>query len=348
MPTLWFCLIAGMLATYVALDGFDFGVGMAHLLVAKSDVERRTTLAAIGPVWDGNEVWLVASGGVLVFAFPRAYSAGFSGFYLPLMMALWLLVLRGISIEFRSRQANPLWREFWDGMFGLSSALMTIILGAALGCVIRGVPLQASGFFQGPLFTNFRPGSAPGVLDWYTVLVGLFTLTMLAGHGTMYLIWRTGGEVQRRSVKLAARFWAAAVVVGLLTTYATSQVQPALFHRIFARPAGWLLTVVAIAALGGVIISLLRKLELAGFLASSALLVGMLGATLCGLYPDLLLSTLNPAYDLTVQNASTGSVALSTGIIWWSIAILLAIGYFAYLFRSFHGKVQPDEEGHGY
>src|SRR6266704_2958457 len=140
METFWFAIVAVMLAVYVVLDGFDFGAGILHLLVAKTDEERRTVLGAIGPVWDGNEVWLVASGGVLFFAFPRAYAAGFSGFYLPLMIALWLLI-------------------------------------------VRGVPVDASGYFVGPLFTDFRPGPHPGVLDWYTVLLGLFALGVLAGHG---------------------------------------------------------------------------------------------------------------------------------------------------------------------
>src|SRR5438552_240531 len=144
METIWFVLLSVMLAVYVVLDGFDFGAGILHLLVSKTDEERRSVFASIGPVWDGNEVWLLASGGILVYAFPRAYSAGFSGFYLPLMMALWLLILRGLSIEFRSHQPNPLWRSFWDGVFAFSSTLMAIILGAALGNVIRGVPLQSS------------------------------------------------------------------------------------------------------------------------------------------------------------------------------------------------------------
>src|SRR5438045_7729085 len=148
MATIWFLLIALMLAVYVVLDGFDFGAGILHLFVARSDAERRTVLAAIGPVWDGNEVWLIASGGVLVFAFPRAYSAGFSGFYMPLMMALWLLILRGISIEFRSHQPNPLWRSFWDGAFAFSSTLMAVLLGAALGNILRGVPPTEHGFLS--------------------------------------------------------------------------------------------------------------------------------------------------------------------------------------------------------
>src|SRR5947209_3824924 len=140
METLWYAILAGMLTVYVVLDGFDFGAGILHLFVARTDEERRTVLAAIGPVWDGNEVWLIASGGMLVYAFPRAYAGGFSGFYLPLMMALWLLILRGLSIEFRSLEPIPLWRSFWDGVFFFSSTLMAIVLGAALGNVIRGVP----------------------------------------------------------------------------------------------------------------------------------------------------------------------------------------------------------------
>src|SRR5438874_52908 len=151
MELVWFTIVSLMLTTYVVLDGFDFGAGILHLLVARTDDERRTVLAAIGPVWDGNEVWLIASGGVLFFSFPRAYAAGFSGFYMPLVMVLWLLILRGLSIEFRSKEANPLWRSFWDGTFWFSSSLMAIVLGAALGNVIRGVPLDQNGYFSAPL-----------------------------------------------------------------------------------------------------------------------------------------------------------------------------------------------------
>jgi cytochrome d ubiquinol oxidase subunit II len=143
-------------------------------------------LSAIGPVWDGNEVWLLAAGGVLFMAFPRVYSASFSGFYLPLMIVLWLLIMRGVAIESRSLQENPLWREFWDMVFTLASALLAVVLGAALGNVVRGVPVDATGTFAIPLFTNFKPGVQPGILDWYTTLVGVFTLCVLAGHGARY------------------------------------------------------------------------------------------------------------------------------------------------------------------
>src|SRR5947208_5932254 len=207
MESVWFAIVSGMLAIYVVLDGFDFGVGVLHRFVARTDEERRTVLAAIGSVWDGNEVWLIASGGVLFMVFPKVYSAAFSGFYMALMIVLWLLILRGIAIESRSHQENPLWREFWDTVFSLASTLLAIVLGTALGNMIRGVPLDSTGFFAIPLFTDFRPGVQPGLLDWYTILVGLFTLCVLAGHGALFLVWKMTGPVQSQSARCSRRIW---------------------------------------------------------------------------------------------------------------------------------------------
>ena len=157
METLWFCLVALMLALYVVFDGFDLGAGIVHLFVGRTGDERRAVLRSIGPVWDGNEVWLLAAGGTLYFAFPALYATGFSGFYLPLMIVLWLLILRGCSIEFRNHIDNEAWRPFWDVVFAVSSSLLAIFFGAALGNVIRGVPYDESGRFFEPLWTDFRP-----------------------------------------------------------------------------------------------------------------------------------------------------------------------------------------------
>src|SRR5271157_1151512 len=173
MGSIWFCLVAVMLAGYVVLDGFDLGAGILHLWIARTDAERRVVLRSIGPVWDGNEVWLLAAGGTLYFAFPALYAAGFSGFYLPLMMVLCLLILRGISLEFRSHLSGRIWPPFWDAAFSFASILLAIFFGAALGNVVRGVPFDASGGFFEPLWTNFRPFGQTGILDWYTVLVGV-------------------------------------------------------------------------------------------------------------------------------------------------------------------------------
>src|ERR687885_187822 len=171
MPTLWFILVAFMLTMYVLLDGFDLGAGAIHLAAAKTDAERRTIIQAIGPVWDGNEVWLIAAGGTLFFAFPLLYASSFSGFYLPLFIVLWLLMVRGVSIELRAHIHHPVWTAFWDGAFFVGSTLLAVFYGAALGNVVRGVPLNADGYFFEPLWTDFSPFSAtPGILDWYTVL----------------------------------------------------------------------------------------------------------------------------------------------------------------------------------
>src|ERR687893_325538 len=196
-----------MIAVYVLLDGFDLGAGAIHLVAAKNDRERRTILRAIGPVWDGNEVWIIAAGGTLFFAFPLLYAAGFSGFYLPLIIVLWLLVVRGLSIELRAHIDDPMWASFWDGMFFLGSSLLIIFFGAALGNVVRGVPLNEDGYFFQPLWTDFSPFSqTPGILDWYTVLIGLLALTTLIAHGSNFVALKTENELNARSRKIARLF----------------------------------------------------------------------------------------------------------------------------------------------
>src|SRR4030088_25244 len=165
MGTIWFWLVAIMIAMYVLLDGFDLGAGAIHLMVAKTDEERRQVLATIGPVWDGNEVWLIAAGGTLFFCFPALYASGFSGFYLPLMIVLWLLILRGISIEFRYHIVSRVWDPFWDFLFSAASLLLAIFFGAALANVVPGVPLGGSGYLFGPLWTDFRLGEQTGILE---------------------------------------------------------------------------------------------------------------------------------------------------------------------------------------
>lgn len=348
METVWFAIVAGMLTVYVILDGFDLGVGALHLLVAKTDAERRTALASIGPIWDGNEVWLLASGGVLFFAFPRVYAAGFSGFYLPLMMSLWLLVMRGIAIEFRSMVVGDLWRSFWDGVFFLSSLLMAVVLGAALGNVIRGVPLGPDGYFSGPLFTDFMPWPNQGVLDWYTVLVGVFALATLALHGALYLGYKTEGALNERAHRAAGVLWWAVIALGVAATLATQAIRPELYAQLVERPWTWILAV-------GVVVGALAirgfhraRGEWKAFLASVVFLGCLLGATAAGLFPILLRSTVDPANNLTIANAAAGALSLQVGLVWWVVAIVLAIGYFSYLFHSFRGKVTGDAEGYGH
>src|SRR5438046_2524829 len=218
MGTIWFWLVAVMIVIYVLLDGFDLGAGTIHLLVAKTDEERRQVLGSIGPVWDGNEVWLLAAGGTLYFAFPALYASAFSGFYLPLMIVLWLLILRGASIEFRNHIKSAVWDPLWDFLFCASSLLLAVFFGAALGNVVRGVPLDASGYFFEPLWTNFRLDDETGILDWYTILVGVLALLALMMHGGLWVQMKTSGEVSRRAKRVAGGGWGGGVGVTAVVT----------------------------------------------------------------------------------------------------------------------------------
>jgi cytochrome d ubiquinol oxidase subunit II len=343
----WFAIIALMLTVYVVLDGFDFGAGIVHFFVAKTDAERSTVLAAIDPLWDGNEVWLVAAGGVLVFAFPKAYAVAFSGFYLPFTIALWLLILRGVAIALRSHHEGHLWRRFWDGVFALASAMVAVVLGLALGNLVRGVPIGPGGYFSAPLFTSFRPGTTElGAIDWYTSLVGLFALVALAGHGALYLDWKTTGPVQARSHAAARRLWRLVVILGITITVATGAVRPELFASLGARPWAWPLVFVVPAAIATVVVALRRRRELLAFCASAAMLAGLLGAAAAALYPTILRSTIDESLSLDVSNTAAGDRALAIGLAWWVPAMVLAGVYFAHLFRSFRGKVGPGGEHH--
>src|SRR6478672_8533317 len=226
METVWFMIVAVMVAAYVVLDGFDLGAGVIYLAATKTADERRRIMRAIGPVWDGNEVWLLAAGGTLYFAFPLLYASSFSGFYLPLMMVLWLLMLRGIGVELRAHVDDPLAWTLCDFVFSLASLLLAIFFGAAIGNVVRGVPLGPDGYFFEPLWTDFRVGPHPGILDWYTVLTGVLALVTLAVHGAHYLAVKTEGEIQARSRRFAALGWIALVLLTFLSLVASLSIRP--------------------------------------------------------------------------------------------------------------------------
>ncbi|HUB09310.1 MAG TPA: cytochrome d ubiquinol oxidase subunit II, partial [Myxococcales bacterium] len=278
MPTLWFAVLAGMLAVYVVLDGFDFGAGMLHLAVARDPEERRLVLRAIGPFWDGNEVWLLAAGGVLFLAFPPVYASALSGFYLPLMLVLWLLILRGIAIELRGQLALPMWWSFWDAVFCASSAGLAFVLGAALGNVLRGVPLDGRGDFFVPFWTDFQPSPTPGALDWYTILVGLLAVAALAAHGGHYLALRTSGDLQARARRLA-RLWSLASL-GLVAAAlpATALVRPANLDGFRGGPWGALAFAVAALGWGASFWAASHGRDALAFAGSCAFLAGLLAS----------------------------------------------------------------------
>jgi len=344
----WYAIAVFMLTAYVVLDGFDFGAGALHLLVARNDRERRHVLAAIGPFWDGNEVWLLAAGGALFVGFPRVLASGVSGFYFAIFLVLWCIVLRGVAVEFRSHVKDPIWRASWDFFFSLASALLPVFFGAALGNLMRGVPLDGDGWFALALFTDFSAREPVGILDWYTLLVGGFALTALLGHGALFLNWKTQGPVQERSRAAGRRLWGAVAALWPAVTFATHRVDAGSLASLASRPLAWLLAGVALAGLLAVFAGLARGRELAAFLGSSAFLAGLSGATAACVFPTMLRAIGGEALSLTVHNGGGDPEGLRTALAWFAVGFPLAILYFVIVFRLHRGKAGAAAEGEGY
>ena len=342
--SLWYWIVAVMDTVYVVLDGFDLGAGVIYLFAAKTNEERRRVLRSIGPVWDGNEVWLLAAGGTLYFAFPQLYASSFSGFYLPLMMVLWLLMLRAIGIEFRAHLEVPLWQQFFDVVFAVSSILLCIFFGAALGNVVRGVPLDATGYFFEPLWTNFKLGMQTGILDWYTILIGVLALVTLTAHGSHYVGLKTDADLGRRAKGIALLCWPLQFFLTCICLVATYFVRPDIMQNYGHHKIGLLVPILVFSCLAVMLWATPKGKEKIAFIASGFYITGMLVGAAFALYPTVLPAR-DHQYDLTIANTSAGVHGLSVGLVWWVIGALLALAYFVFVYRMFRGKVQLGE-GH--
>jgi cytochrome d ubiquinol oxidase subunit II len=347
LATLWFCLVAVMITMYVILDGFDLGVGTVYLFAGRDHGERRALLRSIGPVWDGNEVWLLAAGGTLYFAFPQLYSVAFSGFYLPLIIVLWLLMGRGVAIELRGHVDDKLWKSAWDVIFSLSSALLALFFGVALGNVVRGVPIDESGWFFSPLWTDFRLGAERGVIDWYTLLSGIAALAALALHGALWGALKTAGALNRRLTAIVPRLWLAVAALTVLLSLVSFAVQPKIGNSFTTRPWGVIFPLIAVAGLLALRRYAARGAERRAFLASCGYLLGMMTSVVFGLYPWVLPAGPDASRSLTVADAATADYGLAVGLAWWIPGMALVAAYFVYTYRSFAGKVDLSEEGYG-
>jgi len=314
--------------------------------VAKTPGERQTIMRAIGPVWDGNEVWLLSAGGTLYFAYPLLYASSFSGFYLPLMMVLWLLMLRGIGIELRAHMENPVWRGFFDVVFSVSSILLCIFFGAALGNVVRGVPLAPDGYFFEPLWTNFRVGVNNGILDWYTVLTGVIALVTLTAHGSLYIATKTEDDLNRRARTVAMWAWPVQLLLTIVGLIATVSIRPGVLVNYKQHVIGFVVPVIVFGSLAVMMHGMIKRAEKLAFVASSLYIVGMLVGAAFALYPVVLPASTNPAYNLTIYNTKAGEHGLAVGFTWWILGMILALGYFVFLFRTFKGKVKLEGEGY--
>jgi cytochrome bd ubiquinol oxidase subunit II len=340
--TIWFWLVALMLTAWAVLDGFDFGAGILHRFVARTDTERREVLGAIGPVFDGNEVWLIAAGGSLYFAFPRLLAAAFSGFYLPMIFVVWALLVRGGSLELRSHVSNALWRSFFDTLFMLSSFAVPLLMGTLLGNLVRGVPLQASGYFELGLFGT---EGELGVLDGYSFLCALLTLTALAAHGANWLAWKTGGVVQARVLRIRTPLWLTVFALWFVTVFFTARVAPEMMAHFPSRPMAWVGLLVALGG-GGVVLAK-RRAELAPFLGGTAFLSGCLTMTAACLFPVVLRAN-DPSFSLTAAGTATGAGAMKGALLWAGPGVVLAAGYLWWVLRHFRGKVTAARDGEGY
>ncbi len=342
METIWFMIVAFMLAMYVVLDGFDIGAGIIHLVAGKTDHERLTILRAIGPVWDGNEVWILAAGGALYMSFPLLYASSFSGFYLPLMIVLWLLMLRGIGIEFRHLIDHPMWQSFWDVTFSCSSILLAVFFGAALGNVVRGVPLNQDGYFFEPLWTTFTIVPDAGILDWFTVVMGMVAFFTLTVHGSNYVAMKTDGSIQNRSRSIAFVAWWGVVVFSIIALIAASSIRPEIWNNYSTHWWGYIFPTVGVLGLVGMIFHNRSKQDFFAFISSSTFIAGMLASTAFGLYPTVLPASTDPKFSLTIDNTAANAYGLGVGLTWWIFGMILTTGYFVYMYRSFHGKASAD------
>lgn len=348
METIWFVIIGVLFTLFVTLDGFDFGAGIILRLVAETDAERRLVLNAMGPVWDGNEVWLIIAGGALFFAFPTMYASAFSGFYLALILLLWLLMFRGLSMELRSQLASPLWRSFWDSMLMIGSLSIAAVLGAALGNLLRGVPLQADGYFFEPLWTDFLVGTHPGLLDWYTLLVAVFVVVVCTWHGANFLAMKTEGAVQDRARTISRGMGWQVALLSVVMPIATYVARPDVFQNFERFPMGLILPGLTYAAIFAGILLCRRQVDFGAFAASAASIVFLMFSSGFTLYPNVLNATISPDNTLTIYNTATSPYALRTGLGWFAVGAILAAAYTIFMYRSFRGKVSLPKEGEGY
>ena len=295
-------------------------------------------LRSIGPVWDGNEVWLLAAGGTLYFAFPALYASGFSGFYLPLMMVLWLLILRGISIEFRSHVDQAIWTAFWDVGLRLFQPAARDFLWRGAGQRGARRASRRQGYFFEPLWTNFRLGPDTGILDWYTILVGVFAFLALTLHGALWVALKTENALNRRSRQAARVIWWGVAAFTAIVTLLTSSRQPHVGESLSAHPWRFIFPAVAVAGLLGMGWFIERKNDSRAFFSSCAYIVGMLASVALGLHPYLLPASTNSAYALTIENSQAQPYGLRIGLIWWLIGMAFAISYAVYTYRSLPEK----------
>jgi len=330
LNTTWYLLFGVLLAGYAILDGFDLGVGVLHLFTS-DETEKRINLNAIGPVWDGNEVWLLTAGGALFAAFPPVYATVFSGFYIAMMLLLTALISRAVSIEFRGKVDSHRWRKVWDWAFGIGSLLPAILFGVAVGNIMRGVPIDEHGLFT---------GSFLGLLNPYSVLIGVLSLTMFTLHGALYLAIKTDGQRQARLAGAASVLWIALVLIYVLATLYTFFEASYLLEGALGNPLTWLLFCLLLIAMVYLPVAIKGKQYFRAFMASSLSMLCLIGLPAVSMFPRLVPSATDLTYSLTIYNASSTQLTLKVMLIIALIGMPIVIGYNWYIYKMFAGKTE--------
>ncbi len=334
LADVWFVLVAFLLTGYVILDGFDLGAGVLYPFIARSEDERSLVRASIGPVWDGNEVWLVTGGGALFAAFPMVYAMTFSGFYLAIMLVLFGLILRAVSLEFR--HSDPGWKRVWDGAFFLGSLVPSLLVGVALGNVIRGVPMDANGDYTGTFLELLNP---------YALLVGVTGLFLIVSHGVAWLAVKTDGPLHERAGAWRTPLFLAFAGLAVATSVATIVAVPRASDNVFGRPLGWLFLALLVAALA---YSLWQQRRpdghLKAFLGSAAIIIALAGIAAVSQFPDIVPARgTPPETSLTVSNAASGKLTLQVMLVIALIGVPIVLAYTFLVYRVFWGKVKATE-----
>ncbi|WP_179352134.1 cytochrome d ubiquinol oxidase subunit II [Winogradskyella vidalii] len=356
MELFWYIVLMTMLTIYVILDGYDFGAGIIHLFFAKKEKDKKAITSAIGPFWDANEVWLIASGGVLFFAFPTLYASSFSGFYLPLMMILWLLIFRAIGLELRGQVHNKIWESIWDKAFGISSLLLALFFGIALGNVVRGVNLgmvtngvsaHEPHFFFLPLWnSSFSPHAEHlGIIDWFTLLLGIIGVVALAIHGANWIIFKTNSDLNEKLKNVAFNLNIALLILVIVSLFIWHIIEPHPFHNFIDQPWLWIFPIITFTGLFGLFKVKSFKKHGLGFLFSSLFLFGGLTSTVASIFPKVLPSTNDVNPDLTLYNVAAHEYGLSVGVYWFIIAAFLVGVYMFVQYRVFTGKMDDVDYG---
>ncbi len=336
LQILWFILIAVIILGWSVMDGFDYGVGGLLAFITKDEKEKKIAINSIGPVWDGNQVWLILGGGAIFAAFPQVYASVFSGFYLAMMLVVWLIIFRAVSFEFRSRVENKSWKKRWDIVITVTGLGIGLLLGVALANLLRGVPLNKNHIDFESLFS---------LLNIFAIVGGLISLSMFLMHGSTYLVMKTEGELQQRARNYGIKFAYAFIIFTVIFLLISPIFAPRLLNNSLGI-LGDIMPIIIIIGAIGVILTMKSNNDIKPFMMSVLSIVGTVASVAVGLFPDIVPSTINPKYSLTLFNSSSNELTLIVMLIATLIGLPLVILYTIYAYKKFGLKVKMDEDSY--